>query len=103
MENMEIYKNNPVYGISWSIFDNQNNVIKMFEKKYNKEMTIKNIKEIKQYYDKIVVDEKQFILYYLFCLDTEGDDSLMAWYEIKKSDLDKWFFEKNKIVKCKTL
>ena len=94
---MGIYYDGNIYGVSWKIFDNDNqdNIIKKFEKSYNEKMNIENIQEIKAEYDKITDIEKTYIEFYVLtsCYTTYEIDSRSAyvWYHFKKKRLENFF------------
>jgi uncharacterized protein YeaO (DUF488 family) len=80
---MEIYPNKEIYGIK-CIRDDGYDFIKLFEKKYEKEMTIEELKKVNELL-KNVADINQCTLY-IYCSYCKGDSKLyFMWFEYEKN------------------
>jgi hypothetical protein len=62
---MGIYYDHIVQGVKWEMYDDNKNIIKKFEKIYENKVTLENIKELMEEYEKITDSEKHNIKYYV--------------------------------------
>ena len=86
---MGIYSNGDIYGISLSVNENI-----LFEKKYNDKINFIQIKEVKEIYDKLSLEEKDKLLiqFYVSCVTTYNildTEPFMSWIPGNKDLLEK--------------
>jgi hypothetical protein len=92
---MGIYSNDKVYGFRWTIYDLSDNIIHEYEKIYDHEMTIQEIKEAKEEYYKLSEDDRKevSIRYYTSLVSTHNPgisdvDPVMAWWPSFKESFE---------------
>ena len=86
---MGIYSNGDIYGISLSLNENI-----LFEKKYNHKINSIQIEEVKEIYDKLLLEEKDklIIQFYVSCVTTYNildTEPFMSWIPRTKDSLEK--------------
>lgn len=96
---MGIYSTGKVYGIKWDKYNEHQMRETIYEKIFETEMTLDNIKEVKKIYDTITEPDKLFFYTYDECCATyePGNNStFMTWFGTGKEQLDEWFASKLK-------
>jgi len=80
---MSIYFDDIIQGVKWEMYDDNNIIIKKFEKIYENKITSENIKELINEYEKISDIEKNNIKYYVL-------KSYSSFHELNSKPVQKW-------------
>ena len=94
---MGIYSDGNVYGIGWKLYDNNFDEKVIFERIYSvkTKMTMSQIQEVKEQYDKLSDDERRTATYrfYTSISDTYGDCATpyMSWWPVNRKTLEELF------------
>jgi hypothetical protein len=92
---MSIYFDDIIQGVKWEMYDDNKNIIKKFEKIYENKVTLENIKELINEYEKISDIEKNNIKYYVlktYCSFHESNNKpIQKWLCYHKLRLEKFF------------
>ena len=99
---MGISSDGNIYGISWNIYDINENFIRRFEKTYSKKITLQQIEEIKEEYYKLndidLINIK--IKIYTKCQTSyqidfnKNNNEFMCWFPFNKISLAELFIFK---------
>jgi hypothetical protein len=94
---MGIYPDGNIYGVSWTIYDSLFDEKARFERIFSvkTKMTMSQIQEIKEEYEKLSDDERRTAKYqfYTSVSDTYGDcyEPYMMWWTGNKKTLEELF------------
>ena len=90
---MGIYNDGIIYGVSWIIYDETDEIVNQFEKHYDTKITIEQLAEIKIEYDKLSELQKTImcVRFYTCCTDTYGPESYMHWWTADIERLEELF------------
>lgn len=93
---MGIYYDNKIYGVGWELYDEDEiNIVRHFEKKYENEMTMEQIQECKVEYDKFTDIEKENSKFYVIVSFSStyeiNNDKYYVPYRFYKNRLEQFF------------
>jgi uncharacterized protein (DUF2344 family) len=94
---MGIYSDGNVYGVSWNIYDESDELITRFEKTFTEKMTLDQIQEIKVEYNKLTETVFTNIRFgfYTKCTSSYSNDSgtFMSWFPGTKELIEELFLK----------